>query len=40
MKTKLTTMLRGKERKNTYTKPFLYANMQNRGRWKFIYIKD
>ena len=37
MKTKLTDMLRGKEkrkeRKNRYTK-------LNRGRWRFVYIKD
>ena len=34
MKTKLTNMLRGKERKNRYA-------MLNRGRWwRFIYIKD
>jgi len=34
MKTKLTNMLRGKERKNRYEK-------LNRGRWRrFIYIKD
>ena len=33
MKTKLTNMLRGKERKNRYTK-------LNRGRWRrFVYIK-
>ena len=34
MKTKLTNMLRGKERKNRYAE-------LNRGRWRrFIYIKD
>ena len=34
MKTKLTNMLRGKERKNRYAK-------LNRGRWRrFIYIRD
>jgi len=34
MKTKLTNMLRGKARKNTYAK-------LNRGRWRsFIYFKD
>ena len=36
MKTKLANMLRGterKERKNRYAK-------LNRGRWRFIYIKD
>ena len=37
MKTKLTGMLRGKEKRKE--RQNRYANL-NRGRWRFIYIKD
>ena len=36
MKTKLTNMLRGKERKKRKNR---HAKL-NRSRWRFIYIKD